>query len=506
MKKLSLKNKRIHVLLRTLVAAVGTGFLVMLTTFGSHGTVRVDAGGAVSMKISLYKWVQRVSLYHDNYYSKYYTSNDNLRALIMWKDGNEGYYMTGLQWRGHDMVGRNINTDPYIISNFENDFVYLGPDKDPSFMTRTLLDSPTLKYQGEGKYHEIYYKIKFTSGKYLYTDFWDDLEAKSSGDTWNFMNTIDMQWAEVYGHGNNSKIKGRAWYMYYARDAAYDTDLKHNGDHVYGKSSGGGYNGNSFYIFTGKEIQFDAIGDYTLDSGQVLTLDGNVFLLDGKTLNIKKDAVLCIRGNFYCNGTINCEGTIVIDKNANMLPYSPTGAGGNFNLTNGGTMIVSSGARVMLGLPKDTLNSTKDAMFKVNGGQIHNYGELCLGYANFERDAELNNYSGSQIFMGYTVSGNPTKFLTTNSPAIASAAGLKTAGSVVFNTEALNYTFTPQAKNGVINQKTIIDNKSATDPRGIYIHNYEGCRYVKGSMGTSGPINYVYTDADGVTTYSISSP
>ena len=469
MKKLNFKNKRIHVLLRTLVAAVGTGFLVTLTTFGSHGTVRVNADNAKGMKIKLYEWYKRDGLYLNSWYPR------DPYAMIMWKSGNDVYFMKGSNVGDNDFKGTNINYDPYIVWSYDS---RVGDNN--KFITRSTDGVPQLIYQSEGKhkdyygnYYDVHYKLKFENGKYLYTSYWDHLSAEKDGDTWRLLGHDDQLNTGARNY-NNSIIYTNPWWFAYDRSAAYDTHINNSGNKVYGRSSKGGWRCGDFWIWTAKEIEYDAIGDTTLDSGQIMTINGNTFLLDGKKLTIKKDAVLCVRGNFYNNGSINCEGTIIVDKNATMIPFSPTGAGGNLTLR-GGSLIVSSGAKVLFGLPSGHLNSTSPSCLTAENCQIINYGHLCVGNAYCMNGTELVNHTGASMYLGFSVSGNPSRYLSAKPGASPSDCGLEYDGSFKI---------------------------LGSD---VIVHKYEGSTYSTGNITTVMSELY-YTDKNGNTTHKTGMP
>lgn len=470
-----LNNKRIKTILRVALVAAGTAFLVGLTTLGSHKTLEVSAAGQSGMKITLYEWEKRSNLY------KWDGMPLNPYAFIMWEDGSNHYFMSGGNVGDNNYRGTNINVDPYI--EFSKEYDPYGVDV-PKFMTRSLHSVPQLIYQTEGKkadgygnYYDVWYKMKFSTGKYLYTSYWDHLSAENSGDTWMLYDSYAMQ---VYGNRNSSYyggnddwiLKTKPFWFEYDRPAAYDTQIDHSGDKVYGRSSSGGWKCGDFWIWTGKEKTADAIGDYTIGTDQVLTINGDTFLLDGKKLKIEKDGVLCVRGNFYCNGTIDCEGTIVVEKGANMLPFSPTKVGGDVYLHNGGSFIVMSGGKALVGLPAGVLNSQGSAVFKTADATIYNYGILVSGFTEFGVNTTVENHDGAAIYFGYSVSRNPSKLLAGNPSKSAGELGLTSKGQ--FTNYKDNVTF----------------------------KSYKGSKYAVGSNVARYSITYVEVDESGNETKS----
>lgn len=455
---------------RALVVVAGTVVLLGLTTFGSHGTMRVIADNQTGMKIKLYKWTKEAALYKTN------GEPTDRYAMIMWQSGNDTYFMSGGNVGDNNYHGTNINIDPYI--EFTRSYDYLNP---PTFVTRSLHSVPQLIYQTEGRckdyygnYYDVWYKLKFSNGKWLYTTYWDHLKAEDSGDTWGLMNYDDQQFRgnrKTRQHGGNDDdiLASKSWWFMYDRTAAYDTHINNSGDKVYGRSSNGGWRCGDFWIWTAEEINVDAIGDYTIDNDQTLAINGDTFLLDGKTLKIAKDGVLCVRSNFYCNGTIDCEGTIIVEKGGCLMPYSPTEGGGNVTVRNGGTMVVMSGGKALLGVPSGKLNSTKDGYFRISDSDLYNFGLIVSGNTLIGNNTNIENHDNAALYLGYSVSRNTSKFNQGGPSNNASELAIATAGSY---TNGTNVRF-----------KTYDKAKYSVGRRGI------------GIIGT--PVTFVIVDKDG---------
>lgn len=429
---------------RALVVVAGTAFLLALTTFGSHGTMRVNADQKAGMRIKLYKWTKRAALYKSK------GEATDRYAMIMWQDGNNTYFMSGGNVGDNNYHGTNINIDPYI--EFTRDYNFENP---PTFMTRGLCMVPKLIYKGEGNYKDYYgnyydveYKLKFSNGKYLYTTYWDHLKAEDDGDTWVLMNYDDQQFRgnrKTRQHGGNDDdiLRSKSWWFMYDRSAAYDTHIANSGDKVYGRSSNGGWRCSDFWIWTAEEINMDAIGDYTIDNDQTLAINGDTFLLDGSTLKIAKDGVLCVRSNFYCNGTIDCEGTIIVEKGGNLMPYSPSGAGGNVIVRNGGTMVVMSGGKALLGVPSGKLNASEDGYFRISDSDLYNFGLIVSGNTLIGNNTNIENHDNATLYLGYSVSRNTSRFTRGGPANNASELGIATAGTY---TNGMNVRFKTYAK------------------------------------------------------------
>ena len=170
----------------------------------------------------------------------------------------------------------------------------------------------------------------------------------------------------------------------------------------------------------------------------------------------------------------DCEGTILVDKNATMIPFSPTGAGGNLTLR-GGSLIVSSGAKVLIGLPSGHLNATSPSCLIAENCQIINYGHLCIGNAYCINGTELVNHTGASMYLGFSVSGNPSRYLNSKPGASPSDCGLVYDG----------------------NFRILGDD--------IIVHKYEGSTYSTGNI-TAGMSELYYTDKNGNTTHKTGMP
>ena len=345
--------------IRPAAMVIGGVAIAAMTTLGSHGTKVAEATAINGMKVKFYKW----DLYGEPPMKDSY-------MMLLWKDGSTVYYAGGNTWNGHSYIGRNINVDPYIGD----------PSQGTTFYTRSLEDCTQFRYKGKDGDNANGPKgrVRFSNGTELYTDG-DDLSARSSGDNWTFMNF------------EKCKVKGAPVYtnparavFFYNRSVWDDTHIWHSNNGFYGRDQDGGWKYiNDFYVYVPSEYYYDAMGDYTVGDDQIFRCDGGSFLLDGATLTIPKNSIVSVHGNFYCNGTIDCAGTLVIEKDGCIIPYSPTGSAGNIRLHDGGTMIIASGGKACMGLPAGCLNALKQGSVTVDKGSIINFGIFKMKFEAF---------------------------------------------------------------------------------------------------------------------------
>ena len=308
----------------------------------------------------------------------------NFWGMFMWQSGGTWYHSAYGNIYDDDWVGVQNSVDPYIATG-------------NSFLTRTYLGAPYFIYKdkdGDNNKHNRYWirvgsnKDKENTNKYIYLDG-DDIEIHNgSGDKFT------IRWRVATG--------GTEYDVFYNRSGWFDTRFEINDGRIQGDDD----DWNTFRVYKARDRIFSAINDYTVPSGQTQKISSDCVLLDGKTLKVADNAVLNIEGNFLYNGKIECEGTIIVQENATMVPFSPTLAAGNIVLKNGGTLIIMPGARVLAGLKKNTLNSTADGIVDVQNGNIINYGLFAATRIKLGSQAVYENHPGGRTFLGYGVVGS----------------------------------------------------------------------------------------------------
>lgn len=143
--------------------------------------------------------------------------------------------------------------------------------------------------------------------------------------------------------------------------------------------------------------------DYTVQKGQLLNLDGDIRIGDGKTITVEEGAVLSINGNIFNNGHIyNKGGTILVQSNGCIQSYLPEDKNdyGGIGL-DGGDLVIRAGGRVMTGVT--TYDDRWGNGLKLqNGASIINQGTLITsGNVNVNSGSTLENRKGGTMLFGY---------------------------------------------------------------------------------------------------------
>ena len=148
--------------------------------------------------------------------------------------------------------------------------------------------------------------------------------------------------------------------------------------------------------------------DYTVQKGQLLNLDGDIRIGDGKTITVEEGAVLSINGNIFNNGHIyNKGGTILVQSNGCIQSYLPEDKNdyGGIGL-DGGDLVIRAGGRVMTGVT--TYDDRWGNGLKLqNGASIINQGTLITsGNVNVNEDCVVENRKDGAILVGYAMKEN----------------------------------------------------------------------------------------------------
>ena len=143
--------------------------------------------------------------------------------------------------------------------------------------------------------------------------------------------------------------------------------------------------------------------DYTVQKGQLLNLDGDIRIGDGKTITVEEGAVLSINGNIFNNGHIyNKGGTILVQSNGCIQSYLPEDKNdyGGIGL-DGGDLVIRAGGRVMTGVT--TYDDRWGNGLKLqNGASIINQGTLITsGNVNVNSGSTLENRKSGTMLFGY---------------------------------------------------------------------------------------------------------
>lgn len=386
--------------LKGTAALIGTALLFGMTLIYTHDTALADGaddeGTAYGMKIQLLEWNRVYEVFRKDSY-----------GCFVWPNGNT-YYFSG----GRDLGGKK-NADgrwDYWVGKPSTIDPYLDFPKD-RFITRKDHDIPYFYYAGDnGSYLANSAKFQINIKPYLdYASTTNWLRTPSNNligsDKATTFSILD------YKHDNKGSstknmhkaatltAKGYVRVMsYYGEEKC--TDMYYSGDYlsVHKKDD---WPHTDIMMYEVKKVNYEAMSDYVITSGQIFNSRDDSFLLDNKTLTIQEDGVLSVKGTFFYNGTIDCAGTIILQEGAIMMPYNPNKKAGEIKLHDGGTIIIMPGARLLAGIPKPIMNTTEDGWFESKNGNIINYGLLVACCVEFYKDTTIEMHDGSMAFLGY---------------------------------------------------------------------------------------------------------
>ena len=400
---------------RVFVATLSAMAVFITQAFSSARTQVVYAAETAGCRINFVEWnrVKRQSPEYDFY------------GMIMWERGGTYYYAAGApDWQsdphGGSIPGRKAADNPYISE---------GGDQ---FVTRDTLDVLYFDYQkndgdnGSGRRYYLHPRGGVTPGdiwwgRYICVDG-GDLDWDDDKDLWT-----------VIGKDNKGSVPENYVWIFYNRSAGTDTQMKIDNNLLYCDRTSD-WVCSDLILYVASNREYTGMGNCTIQKDQITRIENDVILLDGNTMTIEEGAVVSVVGNFFNNGKIDCKGTLIVQKNAVMMPFTPSGAAGEINLHDGGTMIVMSGARALGGLPAGHLNSTSNGKVVVGeGGTVINFGLTALGRVELRQGGTIENHEGARMFLGYSVEKKFATFLSTAFDAKSSASklGLTNSGTSV---------------------------------------------------------------------------
>ena len=191
--------------------------------------------------------------------------------------------------------------------------------------------------------------------------------------------------------------------------------MVHYGNKVYGRPYG--YISNvskdcGFYIYTIEDMKFTSIPDYTvtqtfeIKAGEYGTADGGtdktegIIIPPGTTLKIEKGAVMTVAGNLINDGTIETEGTIIIQKGGSISSFragsEPSKNGCGTIKCNGGDIIILEGGALYAGMADD--NGASVPFNLDSGSTLVNKGLLVYGTMNLGQSARVELRKGSKTY------------------------------------------------------------------------------------------------------------
>ncbi len=320
---------------------------------------------------------------------------------------------TSSTWSDQDGLWymQNKKDDPYVDLDIAADTGY--------FLTKDTMNAPWFiyRFQDSSNCDSSVYSIQLKPcDKYAYVTS-HEFHISDGSDNFTFLNDVDMK------NKDSSVANGMpsaTFKIFYNRSGSTDTFLTTYADWTMNAVGDSGWDDADYFkVFVAKEKYYSVI-DEPSTIEKVFKIENDFLLKDGVTLTIPEGCTLTVtKGTFFVNGTINCKGTILVQEGATIVPFSPSGKGGQVNLI-GGTLIVMPKAKVMIGLGKECLNSTQNATceFKAdtNGRQslIVNHGLLAIGRSVVKDKTTIENHYGGRMFLGYNLHTYYKKFTSTS--------------------------------------------------------------------------------------------
>ena len=328
----------------------------------------------------------------------------------------------------------------YMENRKDDPYMDLEVGAGGTFVTKDTMNAPYFKFKRKDgdNYNSCVYDIQLKPcNKHLYLTS-HETHFTDSEDNLTFIRNND-----VHSKDSDVNIPDSTYKIFYNRSGARDTFVTTYGSAINSVGDSGWSKASYFKVFRAV-LKYYSVIDWDAEIEKTFKIEDDFLLKDGYTLTIPEGCVLTVTsGTFYVNGRIDCKGTLIVQDGATIVPFSPSKGGGEIDL-NGGTLIVMPGGRAMIGLGKDCLNSTSDAMcdFKAKDGRqslIVNHGLLAIGCANINDKTTIENHKGGRLFLGYNVRKYFKKFVgvTYSSSTTASALGLETYSAHVTPSEGV---------------------------------------------------------------------
>ncbi len=171
------------------------------------------------------------------------------------------------------------------------------------------------------------------------------------------------------------------------------------------ETKGGDNDSKVFHLWIGHYENIPGIpkGEYYIPEGQTMTLDDEISLIpEETTLEIKKDAVLYVKGTLYLEGYIKNNGTIIVEDGGKIVIgkdqtfggiYTNGGAGnnGNFVIDFGGELDITCRYDSYYD-PEMAMFISKSTCFIVNDGNF-----TCDGKLSFRTSPYSIRFNGSTV-------------------------------------------------------------------------------------------------------------
>ncbi len=374
--------KTVRTLVRGALLVIAAFGIFSITMLSTHK--RVESADAFGYTIKLWEWTK----------CKNSAPKEDFFGFLMSTKSGSAYYSAGDSSDGDNVrwLWYNSANNPYISDS-------------QKFITKGRYGAPRFVYRGTDSDNAS--SPKFEIHAYTLSDTWSSKKyVGNSSDYVRINKDRDDDWT-IMGNDqskNKSGVNVTSGKFILFENISWSSDFMaytNGGTRLSGTKDSGWSKAEEFLLYSGKEITYSAMGDYTIKNDQVLRVQGNVFLLDDKTLTIEEGGVLSIEGTFFTNGTIINKGTIIVQENAVLMPFEPRKKAAEIDIRDGGCMIISNNARVYCGNPKSRINATQDAYLRMNNGTILNYGFLVAANIDLKKNSTIENHSTGIMYLGY---------------------------------------------------------------------------------------------------------
>ena len=368
-------------------------------------TETVEAAAPAFGTHTIYKWTKVT----DPFNSSQLPHSGQFRVILTWREESDPAYAS----IGIDADDNVDNTHKRIVTSgkltaqaFDSNVFYTADAQNSLFFEYVELDGDNhdapkyFIYLPDGNNNRSSISAGFTtSGPNMWLESGNDYRVG-----WTVTNRLD----------NTMKDHVK---IFYSRPDWYDCGWLDGADdnpaNYLGVTEKGEKNYGQFSMYVGKEERCDAItADYTVRSGEILTLQDRTFINPGVTLTVEDGGVLDVKGALYNNGVITSEGTILVQKNASILPsyelnqkpdQTPAAKNGIPNtslICSKGGLLIQKGAILNF--------SPYSGTFAVrNGAACVNAGTIIATRGIDLTNGSLENRDTGVIFAGYFYFGMP---------------------------------------------------------------------------------------------------
>lgn len=287
-----------------------------------------------------------------------------------------------------------------LINGESEEYTVLEPVGDQDrFITRGMLPSFWMGKWDDGNGGRYYFKPTDDKGRYI--EHIDKNTFESGCDNWwyetldgchsdeNTYDADDVYWmfrVREYGDGQ---------FGFYAPNTGNEFYLCSNfcGDNRFGigyRSDNDDHN--KIRLYKGTKVDNTTIlttkgeTEYTIKSGEVMTVKDITYLPRGNTVKIEDGAILIVSGRFICNGIIANNGTLIVDDGGFLFPLDSLYYDGKLICEKGDVIVRNKGVIALRAI-------------SMNYGNLINYGVVNSISANFWHPL-MDNKSGAKMFFG----------------------------------------------------------------------------------------------------------